>query len=91
MILGVFQDDMGDQVKRLREAVLDHSPEAARLAHALKGSSGNVSAEELSGLAGRVEHHVRRDDWDDAVIELHYLEKAHLRVRHYLDAWLRTG
>lgn len=68
--------------------MMESRPEAVRLAHRLKGSSANISAEELSGLAGKVEKDAKRSDWDDALVNFHCLEKAHSRVRQYLLAWL---
>jgi HPt (histidine-containing phosphotransfer) domain-containing protein len=87
-ILKVFVDDMGDHVARLRPALLDKRADAVALAHSIKGASGNVSAEEMAGLAGQVERAAQRGDWDDAMVACHYLDKAYARVRLYLDAWL---
>jgi len=88
MILTVFLDDARGLMAQLRSALLEHRDDALRLAHSIKGSGGNLSAEELAGLAGKVEQDVKRGDWDDALVNYHYLEKAYVRVRHYLEAWL---
>ncbi|TCJ14653.1 PAS domain S-box protein [Parasulfuritortus cantonensis] len=88
MVLTVFLDDMRSLLAELRSALIEQRADAARLAHSVKGGSGNVAAEEMAGLAGKIEQDVRRGDWDDAQVDLHYLEKAYSRVRQYLEAWL---
>jgi PAS domain S-box-containing protein len=88
MILTVFQDEVRDQMAQLRVALGEHRADAVRLAHSVKGSAGNISAAEMAGLAGKVEQDAKRGDWDDALVNFHYLEKAKVRVRQYLAAWL---
>ena len=88
VILTVFLDDAREIMAQLRDALVGNLPDAVRLAHSIKGSAGNLSAEELAGLAGKIEQDAKRGDWDDALVNYHYLEKAYGRVRHYLQAWL---
>jgi two-component system, sensor histidine kinase and response regulator len=88
MLLSVFLDDTRGLMVELRAALMAKSPDAVRLAHSVKGSAGNVSAEEMAGLSGKIEQDIKRGDWDDALVNCHYLDKAYTRVRHYLESWL---
>ncbi|NTV95693.1 MAG: response regulator, partial [Thiobacillus sp.] len=88
MVLTVFRDDTRGLMTQLRTAIMENRSDAARLVHTVKGSSGNISAEEMAGLAGKIEQDVRRGDWDDAQVNFHYLEKAYSRVNQYLADWL---
>jgi PAS domain S-box-containing protein len=90
-ILVVFLDDMHGLMARLAPALQERRADAAALAHSIKGASGNVGAEEMAGLAGKVERDVRAGDWDDARVDFHYLDKAHARLRPYLAAWLAAA
>jgi PAS domain S-box-containing protein len=54
-LLGVFADAHGDSAERLMASLAAGDvPEIARLAHALKGSAGNVGAVRVSSLADAV-------------------------------------
>jgi len=54
-LLGVFVDAHGDAAERLMGSMAAGDlPEIARLAHALKGSAGNVGAVRVSSLADAV-------------------------------------
>ncbi|MFZ2162497.1 MAG: PAS domain S-box protein [Sideroxyarcus sp.] len=65
-LLRQFGTDHGDDVARLRERIsAGEWDEAGRLAHTLKGSSGNLGATGVQGLAAKLEEAIK--DGRDAV------------------------
>ena len=55
-LLDIFLDDMPKQLELLRQAVQSQDADsAAKTAHRMKGSSGNVGADPLSDLCNQVE------------------------------------
>ena len=64
-IISVFLGNLPHQVEQLAEAVVQlDCPSIQRVAHQLKGSSGNVCAEILFGIAGELETAAREKDTD---------------------------
>jgi HPt (histidine-containing phosphotransfer) domain-containing protein len=63
-LLDTFEPVIGAEVTRLEEALSrGDGTEIAVIAHSLKGSAGNMSAEALSGLAQELEHAARHGEW----------------------------
>ena len=58
-ILGRFQQDYGDWVAKMKEALATSAETATRLAHTLKGVGGTIGAAALSSAAQRVELRLR--------------------------------
>jgi signal transduction histidine kinase/DNA-binding response OmpR family regulator/HPt (histidine-containing phosphotransfer) domain-containing protein len=64
-IISVFLGNLPHQVEQLAEAVVQLDfPSIQRVAHQLKGSSGNVCAEILFGIAGELETAAREKNTD---------------------------
>ena len=85
-ILPVFLADMEDMLQQLLPALAGKQAQASRLAHSIKGASGNLTAHEMQDLAGAVERHVNSGNWDAAQAEARTLELAFRRVQQYLKA-----
>jgi signal transduction histidine kinase/DNA-binding response OmpR family regulator len=65
-ILTDFHRDYSDVAERIREALGSRDQESAqRLAHTVKGVSGNIAAEELHKRAGELESAIRYEDSDE--------------------------
>ncbi len=63
LILEQYRQDLPLQLERLREAsAAEDMKEVARLAHKIKGSSGNVGAELLQEMASEAEQAALRED-----------------------------
>lgn len=63
MVLGQYSRDLPLQLEKLRHAVaVEDMREVARLAHKIKGSSGNVGAELLQEMTSEAEQAALRED-----------------------------
>jgi HPt (histidine-containing phosphotransfer) domain-containing protein len=66
-VLGQFRDASTDQVERLAASVgAKDADEAARLAHALKGTAANLSATRVRSIAARLEELGKAGELSDA-------------------------
>jgi two-component system sensor histidine kinase/response regulator len=63
-LLAVFEPEIGKDVQRLEEAfAAGNGGDIADLAHAIKGSAANLSADALADLARELEHAARQGQW----------------------------
>ena len=82
-LLDIFLDDMPKQLALLRKAIESHDTDsAAKTAHRMKGSSGNVGADPLSDLCKQVETSGRNGEIEPAVLKDIYAEWG--RVKEFL-------
>lgn len=82
-VVGVFVEQVTDDVRRLEEELRDGQAEAAaKLAHRIKGASANVCAEELRQDAERVEELTRQQRLEDT---REPLEKLELELQSYIE------
>ena len=59
-LAGIFAQDTPNRLCSLKDAVARHdAPELRRVAHSLKGSSGNLGARRLAAACARIEDQVR--------------------------------
>jgi PAS domain S-box-containing protein len=66
-LLGKFELQLAGQIESLKQTIADHDQETlARVAHTIKGSAANLSAEGIRGLAGELEHLFKNAAYDDA-------------------------
>jgi HPt (histidine-containing phosphotransfer) domain-containing protein len=90
-ILDRFQTQVGGDVERLRQAVLDgDASQATRLAHSIKGSAANVSALGLSQAAAVLETQARAGKLKEAEPCLAELSRELERFFDTLDDALET-
>ena len=62
-LLAAFEPEIGRDVQRLEDAIqAGDIPRVANIAHTLKGSAANLSAERLSALARDIEQAARRNE-----------------------------
>jgi CheY-like chemotaxis protein/HPt (histidine-containing phosphotransfer) domain-containing protein len=66
-LLGKFDEAVRTQLKELKASLACCDRETvARLAHTIKGSSANMSADSVSTAAAALEHACKSDEWDAA-------------------------
>jgi len=81
MVIGVFIDDMPQQIKALKEAVkIQDAKEATRLAHSIKGAAANVGGESLQAAALKLEEAGREGNLPDMAMYLPELEQEVLQL-----------
>lgn len=91
-ILEIFLDDAPTLILRIREAVMARNPRHLRsAAYLLTGSSANVGAAALSGIAMDLERIGGAGGVDGADVPLHALVKEFERVAAEADALLAGG
>ncbi|MBZ5561804.1 MAG: response regulator [Acidobacteriia bacterium] len=80
-VVSLYFKTSSELLESLRDAVLQHSPEAVRkTAHSLKSSSANVGAMHLASLCKELEEAGRRSSLDDATRVFDQIKSEHLRV-----------
>jgi HPt (histidine-containing phosphotransfer) domain-containing protein len=91
-VLQTFLEEAGQQLARL-EAAIDarDAMVLARCAHALKSSSANLGAEQLSGLYRRLEALGRNNQIDEARGLRHELRRLHEAVAQQARDILREA
>ena len=65
-LLDRFRGRLPDDVKRLTDAIHTRNEEAARIAHMLKGTAGNLAATRLRVVVAEMEKSLRAGRWDDS-------------------------
>ena len=82
-LLDIFLDDMPRQLELLRRAVESQDAEsAAKTAHRMKGSSGNLGADPLSDLCQQMEVSGRNGEIEPAL--LNDIDSEWNRVKDFL-------
>ncbi len=85
-LIDVFLLESGVQMARLRAALENQdAPRFERAAHLLKGSSGHLGAERMSGLCKQLQSVARTADWGRATELLPDLEEEYRDVRFELS------
>ena len=89
-ILQLFLDEVPKKIRALQEAVTaGDSEEAARLAHSLKGSSGNIGADSMMDVCRRIDDLARAGDLAAVTPLLPSLtseyHRAELEIKHLLQ------
>jgi two-component system, sensor histidine kinase and response regulator len=86
-LAGMFLGDARPRLSALEEAMLsDDAPAVERLAHALKGSSGNMGARGMSALCARLEDAGASGDLSQGSRILERLKKEFVRVDRAFEA-----
>jgi PAS domain S-box-containing protein len=66
-LLGKFEQQVTEQLESIRETIADHDQATlTRIAHTIKGSAANLSAEGIRGAAAELEHLFKNASYDDA-------------------------
>lgn len=89
-ILHLFLDEVPKRIRALQEAVnAGDTAQAGRVAHSLKGSSGNIGAEAMLDLCRRIDDLVRAGDLAAVAPLLPSLtseyHRAELEIKHLLQ------
>lgn len=85
VILKFIQDD---KLPDLEQAVIDWNPEVAeKVAHTLKGISGNLGMAALCGYCDTFVQDIRKGDSDAAVAEFALLKAEYIRVFGLIKAY----
>jgi signal transduction histidine kinase/CheY-like chemotaxis protein len=91
-VLGAFLEDAPQQLAKLEEAIGRMDAVAlARCAHALKSSTANLGAEQLSALYRRLEACGRNQQVEEARVLLQQVHQAHERVVCHARELLREA
>jgi HPt (histidine-containing phosphotransfer) domain-containing protein len=86
-LIDIYLEDMPRQLEALRGAVQNHDgPAAAATAHRLRGASGNMGADSLSGLCHDVEISSRDNKLDQLPNLMEAIGTESTRVREFLCA-----
>lgn len=86
MVIGVFVEDMPQQIKALKEAVKGQdTKEATRLAHSIKGAAANVGGESLQAAALKLEEAGREGNLTDMAMDLPDLEQEAIQLIGILE------
>ncbi|MBU4199170.1 MAG: response regulator [Verrucomicrobia bacterium] len=73
--IGIFLEDTPKRIRELIEKVREHNRESVMtIAHTLKGSSANVSGQQLQAAAAQIEKVCAAGDWDAAEAQAPNLE-----------------
>jgi len=89
-IIGIYLQDIPERLTALKSAVAsDDRTLYVRSAHTIKGSSANVGATELQGLAEQLEQRAKIDVLSDLDPKLAALEEAFARVKIALEEVLK--
>jgi HPt (histidine-containing phosphotransfer) domain-containing protein len=87
-IFGLFVRMTGPQLETLRHAVQERDMETVlTVAHTLKGSAGNMGAEELAELLQKTEEAVKATDWAQALSLHAQIMEAFSSVREFIEAY----
>ncbi len=66
-LLGKFELQVNEQLESIRKTLADHDQATlTRIAHTIKGSAANLSAEGIRGAAAELEHLFKNAAYDDA-------------------------
>jgi HPt (histidine-containing phosphotransfer) domain-containing protein len=86
-LLGKFDAAIRSQIEELKTGLAQSDRQAvARLAHTIKGSSANMSAESVSMAAAELEQFCKSDQWAAAAQSLERLEERVEECLAYLPA-----
>ena len=86
-LIDIYLEDMPRQLEALRAAVQNHDGRAAAAtAHRLRGASGNMGADSLSGLCHDVEISSRDNKLDQLPNLMEAIGTESTRVREFLCA-----
>lgn len=86
-LIDIYLEDMPRQLEALRAAVQNHDgPAAAATAHRLRGASGNMGADSLSGLCHDIEISSRDNKLDQLPNLMEAIGTESTRVREFLCA-----
>ena len=86
-LIDIYLEDMPRQLEALRAAVQNHDgPAAAATAHRLRGASGNMGADSLSGLCHDIEISSRDNKLDQLPNLMEAIGTESARVREFLCA-----
>jgi len=87
LLMETFLEDVPVKLKQLNEAVQQNDVEALeRLAHTLKGSSGNIGAHALSSACATMVNACRQKDTEQAAGQLDSIIAEFEAVRPALEA-----
>ncbi len=79
-LLGKFASRLSQEQSKLADTVAKRSvDEAAKVAHTLKGTAGNVSATALQKLACELEESIKSESWDHVTPQLEQLDLEVIR------------
>ena len=88
-ILTIFLEDTPARIAELHHHLTAGNTSAfMRAAHSIKGSSSNVGASELRGLAEQLEHHSRQQGITEVDEQIAALEAAYARVKTTVEAMI---
>ena len=91
-LAGMFLDDAARQLEELRGAISDADPGRVRgVAHALKGSSGNLGVTRVFGVSAKLEGVAESGDLAAAPRLLERLEEELSLARPALEAEVAGG
>lgn len=86
MVIGVFIEDMPQQIEALKGAVkVQDTKEATRLAHSIKGAAANVGGESLQATALQLEEAAREGNLTDIAMVLPDLEEKFVQLTGILN------
>lgn len=86
-IIDLFLKEGAAYLERLREALKARDPHLLEhAAHTLKGSSGNLGAQELSRLSAELQNTAKSADWPRAEAQVAAIEHEFSRARIELEA-----
>lgn len=91
-LYAMYADDTAKRMGELREALDANDTErCSRIAHALKGSSGNVGADTMRELAARLEKHDWAADHDGGPALAAELEAEFTRAQAWIQEFLASA
>lgn len=86
-LIDVFLREFARHLNGLRQAIEDRDARVAeRLAHTMKGSSGNLGAEPLSRLCSTLQDVAHASDWDTLRSLIPQVEAEYVRAGRELQA-----
>ena len=90
-ILAIFLEDTPARIAELHQhRTSGNTAGFMRAAHSIKGSSSNVGASELRGIAEQLEHHSRLQGLSGADQQVAAVEAAFARVKVSVEAMLAS-
>lgn len=91
-LLGKFATRLTQEQSKLTDTVSKRSAnEAAKIAHTLKGTAGNVSATAIQKLACELELAIKSEAWDDVAPQLEKLDLEVIQCLQEIDALMQTA